>query len=199
MIARSVVAALALATAPALARGEPAEQRVGDARRAQPESARGAAPLACPAGTERKGGGPPDLFEEWCEGKDDAGRGRREGPARTWYDDGGLHTEESFHEGQRHGPFVERHRNGKVAREGRYAGGLKVGVWRVAFESGAPEEESEWRDGTAHGRFRAWWPGGAPRVDGRHCGGAQCGRWRTFDASGKVVGEVEYGEQTVAP
>jgi hypothetical protein len=158
-----------------------------------------APPLACPAGTERKGAAPPDEYEEWCEGKDVAGQPRREGPARSWYDDGGIHVEESFRAGLRDGRFVERHRNGKIAREGSYAAGLKVGIWRIAFESGAPEEESEWLDGVAHGRYRAWWPGGKLRAEGRHCGGAQCGRWRSYDESGALVGEVDYGEQRLTP
>ncbi len=157
------------------------------------------APLACPAGTERQGGTPPELLEEWCEAKDPYGNGRREGPARTYYDDGGLSREERFHEGVRDGPFVELHRNGRRAREGAFAAGRKVGTWRVFFESGAPEEESEWREGSAHGRFVAWWPGGARRTEGRHCGGAQCGRWRTFDRDGRPLGEVDYGEQTLLP
>ncbi len=156
-------------------------------------------PLDCVKGTERRGSGPPDGLEEWCEGKDPYGRPRREGPARTWYDDGALWIERGFHEGILDGRFRERHRNGKVAREGAYAMGRKVGIWRVFFEAGGLEEESEWLDGMAHGRFVAWWKTGAIRTTGRHCGGAQCGRWRTFDDAGKPLGEVDYGEQRLTP
>ncbi len=141
----------------------------------------------------------PDLFEEWCEAKDPYGNGRREGPARVYYDDGGLWKEERFHDGVPDGPFVELHRNGRRAREGAYAAGRKSGTWRVFYESGALEEESEWKDGSAHGRFVAWWPGGARRTEGRHCGGTQCGSWRTFDASGQTLGQVDYGEQKLVP
>jgi antitoxin component YwqK of YwqJK toxin-antitoxin module len=158
-----------------------------------------APPLVCPKGTELRGAAPPDGFEAWCEGKDPYGRGRREGPARTWYDDGAPWVEQSFRAGILDGPFLERHRNGKLAREGAYAQGRKVGTWRIHRESGALEEESEWRDGMPHGRFAAWWPSGAPRTEGRYCGGAQCGRWRTFDQEGKPVGEVDYGEQRLVP
>ena len=157
------------------------------------------APLACPKGTERKGDAPPDGFEQWCEGRDGFGYPRREGPHRTWYDDGGVWVEKTFREGELEGPFVERYRNGKAAREGTYARGRKVGTWRVFYESGALEERSEWRDGAAHGGFASWWPSGALRTEGHHCGGAQCGRWRTFDADGKLVGEIDYGEQRLVP
>lgn len=157
------------------------------------------APLTCPAGAERRGEAPPDGFEQWCEGKDPYGGGRREGPARAWYDDGGLWKEQSFREGLPDGRFLERHRNGKPAREGTYAMGRKVGTWRIFFESGALEEESEWKDGVAHGRFVSFWPNGARRSEGRHCGGVQCGRWRTLDADGRPLGEIEYGEQALTP
>jgi antitoxin component YwqK of YwqJK toxin-antitoxin module len=157
------------------------------------------APLACAAGTTRKGAAPPDDFEEWCEGKDPYGNGRREGPARRWYDDGALWILQSFREGILDGPFRELHRNGRTAREGTYAMGRQVGTWRIWFESGGPEEECEFADGVRHGRFVAYWPTGAIRTEGRHCGGSQCGRWKTFDGQGKPVGEVDYGEQTLKP
>lgn len=161
--------------------------------------AAGTSPLECPKGLERKGAPPPDGLEEWCEGKDPYGNGRREGPARTWYDDGGPWLVQSFREGVLDGPFVERHRNGRMAREGAYARGRKVGTWRIWFESGVLEEETEWRDGSAHGAFAAFWPTGARRTEGRYCGGAQCGRWRSFDDRGKQVGEIDFGEQRLAP
>lgn len=156
-------------------------------------------PLACPAGTERRGGAPPDAFEEWCDGKDPAGQPRREGPARVYYDDGRVWVEERFREGRRDGAFVEWHRNGRKARDGAFVEGRKTGTWRVFHESGAPEEESEWRDGVPHGRFISFWRGGGKRTDGRHCGGAQCGTWRTWDEQGRLLGEAHYAEQTLAP
>jgi antitoxin component YwqK of YwqJK toxin-antitoxin module len=159
----------------------------------------GAAPLACPTGTERRGAAPTDGYEEWCEGKDPYGRPRRHGPARTWYDDGALWTEETFREGDRDGPFVEYHRNGGKAREGTFARGRKTGRWAIFRESGQVEEVSGFRDGVADGPFTAYWPGGAVRTLGRHCGGAQCGRWRTFGEDGRELGSVEYGEQSSTP
>jgi antitoxin component YwqK of YwqJK toxin-antitoxin module len=158
-----------------------------------------AEPLACPKGTERRGDAPPDGAEQWCEGKDPYGRTRREGPARTWYDDGGVWIDRGYRGGDLDGAFLERHRSGKPAREGTYAQGKKVGTWRIWFQSGVLEEESEWQGGSAHGRFVAYWPTGARRTEGRYCGGAQCGRWRTFDEAGKLQGEVDYGEQRLVP
>ncbi len=158
-----------------------------------------AEPKGCPAGSDRRGAAPPEGYEEWCEGKDPAGRPWREGPARTYYDDGQVWIEEGFHEGLRHGPFVEWHRNRVKAREGAFARGLKTGRWTVWWSSGALEEESEWREGMPHGRLTAYWSTGKRRIEGRHCGGAQCGTWRSYDETGKEIGIVEYGEQSLAP
>jgi antitoxin component YwqK of YwqJK toxin-antitoxin module len=158
-----------------------------------------APPLACPPGTEPRGAAPSEGYDEWCEGKDPYGQPWRHGPARTWYDDGGLWTEESFREGQRDGPYLEHHRGGRKAREGTYARGQKAGRWTIWFPTGVVEEESTWKDGIRQGAFTAYWPSGKPRTVGRHCGGAQCGRWRTFDEGGRELGSADYGEQRDTP
>jgi MORN repeat protein len=166
---------------------------------AQPKAApRG---LACPAGSEHAGAAPPEGYEEWCEASvpEAPGAKRREGPARVYYDDGKLWVEEVFTQGQRNGPFVEWHRNGAKAREGRFSRGARDGRWTVFGESGRLEEESEWQGGVPNGRFASYWPTGKPRTEGRHCGGAQCGRWSTYDEAGKLLGSVDYGEQTAKP
>jgi hypothetical protein len=158
------------------------------------------AQLACPPGTERQGAVPPDGLEEWCEAKDPAGGPpRREGPSRTYYDDGAIWTEATWRAGQRHGRYVEYHRNGVKAREGTFTESRRSGRWTTWRESGRVEEEGDWRDGVPHGRFAAYWPTGKPRTEGRHCGGAQCGTWRTWDETGREIGAIEYGEQTLTP
>jgi hypothetical protein len=52
------------------------------------------APLACPPGTTRAGAPPPEDLAEWCGKPGLDGVPRREGPARSWYDDGALRLEE---------------------------------------------------------------------------------------------------------
>jgi antitoxin component YwqK of YwqJK toxin-antitoxin module len=158
-----------------------------------------APPLACPKGSEPRGAAPPEGYEEWCEAKDAAGRPRREGPSRTYYDDGSLWVETAWRAGELHGPFVERHRGGAKAREGAFADGKKAGRWITSWASGRVEEDCEWKDGVPHGRFASFWPNGSPRTQGRYCGGAQCGRWRSWDVEGRELGTVDYGEQTLSP
>jgi len=150
--------------------------------------------LECPAGAEHRGAPPPDDGAEWCERRDLYGHAVREGPARAWYDDGGLWIEERYREGERDGPWLEHHRNGRKAREGTYSRGRKTGRWSVWYESGTCAEEASFREGTLDGPFRAWHENGAKRTEGRYCGGIQCGPWRTWDDAGRELGSVEFDE-----
>jgi antitoxin component YwqK of YwqJK toxin-antitoxin module len=159
----------------------------------------GTSPLACPAGAEHHGLPPPEDFEEWCEGRDDVGRARRDGPARRFYDDGGLWVEERWVAGLLDGAFVEYHRGGAKARVGTYARGAKTGRWTIWYDSGSLEEEAGWKDGVLDGAFVSYWRSGAKRAEGRHCGGMQCGTWRTWDEKGALLGTAEYAVPGGAP
>jgi antitoxin component YwqK of YwqJK toxin-antitoxin module len=149
--------------------------------------------LLCPPQAEHLGASPPDGYEEWCEVKDPAGHPRREGPARTYYDNGGIWVESCYREGRLQGPFLERYRDGVSAREGAYAKGEKEGIWRAWYQDGTLEEESNWLSGQRDGPFVAYWPNGEKKQAGQHCLGAQCGVWRAFDEAGRELGMVEYG------
>jgi antitoxin component YwqK of YwqJK toxin-antitoxin module len=158
-----------------------------------------AGPVECPPGAERRGAAPPEGFAQWCEIRDLHGKPLRQGPSRTWYDDGGVWIEESWRDGDRDGPFLERYRNGRPAREGAYRAGRRHGRWTLWHENGRRAEETGFRDGAPDGPFAAWYPSGGRKTEGRHCGGPQCGRWRTFDESGRELGTVDYGEQRAVP
>jgi hypothetical protein len=156
--------------------------------------------LECPAGTVLRGGAPPDEYEAWCEGHpDDAGRPRRHGPSRAWYDGGALHVEDHWAFGRRDGWFVEYHRNGLRARAGRYASDEKTGPWSTWSESGRLEEQVEYQRDLRHGPFTAWHPDGKKKTEGRFCLGQQCGAWISWDRAGKELGRMELGEQRAAP
>jgi antitoxin component YwqK of YwqJK toxin-antitoxin module len=155
--------------------------------------------LDCPPGTSLRGGAPPEQFEAWCEGKDAAGQPVREGPSRSWYDDGVVRTDERWAGGRRDGPFVEYHRNGTRAREGRYAADEKVGTWTLWYEQGGLEEVATFARNHRDGPFTSYYRTGKRRAEGRHCGGAQCGRWISWDEAGRELGRVEYGELRATP
>jgi len=155
--------------------------------------------LACPSGTTLRGAGPPDGVEAWCEGPNEWGRPRRHGPTRTWYDDGGSWLDEAYADGLRDGPFLERHRNGKPARQGTWARGERTGRWTVWYESGQLEEEATWVHDALHGPFTTWYRNGKKKTEGRWCLGIQCGRWMSWDEEGRELGRAEFIEPRGAP
>jgi hypothetical protein len=167
---------------------------------ATPAADAAAVPFLCPPGTERAGAEPPEGFEVACERPDLPAERRREGPARTYYEDGRLAEEAGYRDGRRHGPFTEWHRNGRVARSGAWEDGLRAGTWRLYGERGQLEEESSYdRRGELHGRFIAYWPTGKRKAEGRFCHGLQCGTWTSWDERGREVGRVAYEELRAEP
>ena len=152
------------------------------------------APFDCPAGTELRGALPPEGFEVWCERMSEPPERRREGPWRSYYDDGRLAKAGAYRAGKLDGPFTEWHRNGRPARSGAYAGGEREGRFTIWFESGRVEEACSYDRGEKHGPFATFWPHGGRKAEGRHCRGLQCGRWTSWDEAGRELGSVVYEE-----
>lgn len=160
--------------------------------------AKDAAPLSCPPGTVKKGAPPPEAYDEYCEAKE-KDRTFREGPSRTWWDDGSLKETGYWRDGKRDGHFTLHHLNGRVAREGDYAADLMEGTWTWYFEDDTVELAVEYQHGLRHGRFRENFKDGKPRTVGQYAFDQQVGRWVTYDAEGAVVGEQRFEGNFVAP
>lgn len=79
----------------------------------------------CPAGLEAKGRNVSQRITKTCE-RD----GVRDGPAWVWFEDGGLHMEQSWSDGMLDGPFRVHHSNGVPRWEGTFRRNREVGVWR---------------------------------------------------------------------
>ena len=152
--------------------------------------------LECPQGTTRAGEPPPSGNAEWCERPGPDGKPRRHGPARDYYDGEALlvHVASTWKDGQLEGPWVEFHRDGTKAVEGRYRDGEKDGPWTYWYEGGNMEEEVTFDVGRRHGRFVQWWRGGRKRTEGRFCFGLQCGTWTTWNEEGALLGTITYEE-----
>jgi len=151
--------------------------------------------LECPPGTVRAGEPPPAGHGEWCERPGPDGRPRRHGPAVDYYPGTPLvHVASTWSDGRLDGAWVQYHRDGRKAAEGRYREGERDGEWRFWFESGRLEEEVAFDRGRRHGRFAQWWPNGKLRTEGRFCSGLQCGRWTTWNEEGGELGAITYEE-----
>ena len=150
--------------------------------------------LDCPPGTTHAGEPPPYGNSEWCERPGPDGKPRRHGPARDYLDLDLVHVESTWRDGFLDGPWMQYHRDGKKAAEGRYRDGERDGPWTFWYASGKVEEEATYEMGRRHGRFVQWWPNGKRRTDGRFCLGLQCGEWTAWNEDGALLGTVTYEE-----
>src|SRR5690606_13611761 len=102
-------------------------------------------------------------------------------------------------DGTAHGPYERVDVDGGRLREGRFAGGLPDGVWRV-FHAGTAQvaREEGFASGLPHGVWKAWDVGGALLYEHPWAHGRACGIWRDFASDGHH--EVDRGPcEDVAP
>jgi antitoxin component YwqK of YwqJK toxin-antitoxin module len=66
--------------------------------------------------------------------------GEREGPYRTFHENGKLKSEGSWKNNNRHGLYKEYHENGKLAEIGNYEDNSAVGEWRYYYDDGQLKE-----------------------------------------------------------
>ncbi|PPK84269.1 TonB family protein [Neolewinella xylanilytica] len=73
------------------------------------------------------------------------------GPARKWFDEGGLRSEVTFVHGLEEGIYVDYHRNGAVASTGTYRRGQKTGTWLHYRNDGTLYKSANYRAGKLDG------------------------------------------------
>jgi uncharacterized protein YdhG (YjbR/CyaY superfamily) len=64
------------------------------------------------------------------------------GPARGYYDNGGLQFKGSYKDGKMHGKWEFLRRDGSVMRTGEFKAGAQVGIWRTWDKSGRIVKET---------------------------------------------------------
>ena len=75
----------------------------------------------------------------------------RQGPARYWYEDGGLREEGVYINDTWHGNYVTYHRSGNKSQEGEYQIGKRTGKWRSYREDGTLSMEQSYQNGLLEG------------------------------------------------
>jgi hypothetical protein len=106
---------------------------------------------ACPPGTARRGGAPPDNSREWCE-------------------------KVGVDAGIKHGWMTEYHASGPPAVAGEYRDGLRIGVWTRYYDSGTKRVQAEFEDGLQHGVLISWNPDGSKAYEKYFAQGAPASR-----------------------
>lgn len=107
----------------------------------------------CPRpGTLRVGEPPPNGTYYFCVDK----RGQREGPSVHWHNNGKLLMTSEYRANKQVGKAVEYHRNGKKRREVLYVDGKKQGRVVEWDERGNRFEEGQYKDDKKEGVWTRW-------------------------------------------
>lgn len=91
-----------------------------------------------------------------------------------------------------HGPYIAYHPNGKLAAQGQFENGLKVGLWTFFDESGVIESTSEFKDGGWHGQRIKYFSNGKPQRIEEYKDGRKNGLVKEFAEDGRVVSQARY-------
>ncbi len=92
----------------------------------------------------------------------------------------------------RHGWYRSWHENGRLHEEGLYVQGNKQGVWTVWDAQGRKRGHEVYDGGKRAGRWLAWHANGRLARQEQYAGGEPHGPWREWDESGLLVREEMY-------
>lgn len=151
--------------------------------------------------------------DQWCEAVLPGGAPRKHGPYRSWFPDGTLRLEGTYHRDTRTGTWRAFHPNGQLAGAftyqdgvpegtarmlypdgslkalGNHVAGRQHGVWSRYHRGSALETEEKFAHGVLNGPFRSFYPDGAPQQEGAYVDRKEDGVWTTWHASGEKAEE----------
>jgi antitoxin component YwqK of YwqJK toxin-antitoxin module len=87
-------------------------------------------------------------------------KGKREGLAITWHENGQKQIEVNFVDGKQDGLTTHWYENGQKKEEGHWKDGKKDGLGTIWYENGQKKSESHWKDNKANGFIISWYNNG---------------------------------------
>jgi antitoxin component YwqK of YwqJK toxin-antitoxin module len=118
------------------------------------------------------------------------------GPARYWYEDGGIQVSCNYKDNKVDGLMRTYHPNGRIREEQEFSMGIPEGKKMTWNPDGSEAVTCSYRKGQLHGRYTAWYPGRVIRMEGNYAEGREDGIWLYFDVSGKVIGKGNFTRGT---
>ncbi|MEM7305589.1 MAG: toxin-antitoxin system YwqK family antitoxin [Planctomycetota bacterium] len=185
-------------------------------RRGDEPTARSAAPIAdsAPEAPAPSPAPPPSLvdgeelrahydngnpeFEGW-QILDGEGRWQRHGAWLAWHENGQLHEDGSYADGEEAGLWRWYYDNGAKMAEGNFLAGERVGKWLYWHDNGHQMTECHYVDGKAHGLWTHFHENGARSAQGEFRSGSLHGSWTVWREDGTLnlegTGTYERGDR----
>ncbi|MCH2114532.1 MAG: HTTM domain-containing protein [Pirellulales bacterium] len=107
-----------------------------------------------------------------------------------------LLTQGTLHAGERHGPWVSYHQNGRKKAAGSYQMGKSVGLWTFWYPGGGKEAEGVMKQGKEHGLWVVFHKNGQKKASGTYKIGQREGLWTRWHPNGRKAeaGEMKQGK-----
>lgn len=136
-------------------------------------------------------------------------KGEKQNEWIWFYPNGDTMTVAHYEEGDLEGPYAEYDENGKylvkgsyeggveqggwyyrtnnVTEQGKYDGGLRIGLWETLYDTGKPAYEIHYDQGLRDGKYTAYWDNGNIKTTGKYIKGLQDGSWTQYDEDGTLI------------
>lgn len=88
------------------------------------------------------------------------------------------------------GPYIKWHLNGKIAIDGEYNNGLKIGEWKQFHSNGKLHSSATYVDNKLEGRWYVWYDNDVKAAEGRSINGQEVGLYCAWDKTGKLKDEA---------
>ncbi len=99
----------------------------------------------------------------------------RHGPSKSWYENGKIQVDGSYHYGKRTGMFTYYYDNGQIASTGEYDNDVPEDVWVWWHTNGQKATVGEYTQGALIGEWR-WWKEDGKLADRKTYDGSQQAR-----------------------
>jgi len=139
-------------------------------------------PSSCPEGAVLKGKPPPHGRELWCEKSGD-----KHGPYIRWHENGRLAERTEYQKGKLHGLQTSWFPAGGKSTENEYKEGLSHGNVMMWDQHGRKEMERTDRNGKPHGVMTLWYSNGKKQFECEYRDGVEYGRTTSWDENGRVL------------
>jgi antitoxin component YwqK of YwqJK toxin-antitoxin module len=115
-----------------------------------------------------------------------------DGPAKTFYEDGGLASSATYFAGKRQGYGQTFYKNGKVQTEVNFLNDEIDGPFKEYYETGELKRESAYKAGRLQGSTKLYFQSGALQKQMVYTGGTLNGGASEFNEEGQLVAQEEY-------
>ena len=114
------------------------------------------------------------------------------GKTCSWYPNGNIHTETTFHEGKREGVWTIYFENGQPEKTGNIINGKDHGEYKEYYENGQLKYDYIYQNGSKEGVWKSWYADGGKYTERHFSQNTLNGKVLVWDEQGRLAKEYDY-------